>query len=297
MNLISSKENIRIDKYLSDELPYSRGKIAKMINEGNITINGKAIKASYKVKLNDKIDIKEFSEEQLVSQNINIDIVYEDKDIIVINKPSGMIVHPGSGNKTNTLVNALLYHDNNIKNVGEKDRPGIVHRLDKDTSGLMLVAKTKDAYDILTKDFKNKKIHREYIALLEGVLPKDKILIDAPIGRDPKNFQKRAIVPTGKKAITHIEIIQKYNNYTLVKAILETGRTHQIRVHTKYIGYPVFNDPLYGNKKATKFGQYLHSYYLKFNHPITKKEMVFKEDLPKEFKETLVHLKNDMNKM
>ena len=283
MIIKSQKEKIRIDKYLSNEIPYSRETIIKMINNYQIKVNGKRVKPSYKVNLDDEIEVIEPEKEELLAQDIKLDIVYEDEDIMVINKPSGMVVHPGSGNKTDTLVNALLFHDKNIKNVGESDRPGIVHRLDKYTSGLMLVAKSPKAYDILTNDFKNKKIHREYLALLEGSIPKNKIIIDAPIGRDKKDFQKRAITLTGKKAVTHLEILKRYNKFTLVKAILETGRTHQIRVHTKYINHPVFNDPLYGNKKATEFGQFLHSYYLEFNHPTTKEKMCFTKEPPQEF--------------
>ena len=279
----SQSENIRIDKYLTEEVPYSRETIVKMLNNEQIKVNNKKVKPSYKVKLDDEITIEELPKEELIPQDIKLDIVYEDEDILVINKASGMVVHPGSGNNKDTLVNALLYHDSKIKEVGESDRPGIVHRLDKDTSGLMLVAKSKEAYEKLTNDFKNKKIHREYLALLEGNLLKNKIVIDAPIGRDSNNFQKRAITSSGKEAITHLEVLKRYNNFTLVKAILETGRTHQIRVHTKYIGYPVFNDPLYGNKKTTEFGQFLHSYYLEFNHPITNKKMCFTKEPPQEF--------------
>ena len=283
MIIKSQSENIRIDKYLSDKVPYSRETIVKMITNGKIKVSGKIVKPSYKIKLNDENNIEELPTEELIPQNIKLDIVYEDDDLMVINKPSGMVVHPGNGNNKNTLVNALLYYDENIKKIGDSDRPGIVHRLDKDTSGLMLVAKSKEAYEKLTNDFKNKKVHREYLALLEGNILKNRIVIDAPIGRDRNNYQKRMITSTGKKAITHLEVLKKYKEFTLVKAILETGRTHQIRVHTKYIGYPVFNDPLYGNKKATEFGQFLHSYYIEFNHPITNKKMCFTKEPPQEF--------------
>ena len=218
-------------------------------------------------------------------EEIPLDIRYEDEDLLVVNKKSGMVVHPAPGNYSGTLVNALIGRGS--AKGGESFRPGIVHRLDKDTSGLMLVAKDDKCHELLAEDFKNKKIHREYIALIDGVFPQERAIIDAPIGRSKDNFLKMAVDKDGKRAVTHLEVIKKYKEYTLARLILETGRTHQIRVHLSSIGYPIYNDPLYGNKKCSEFGQFLHSEVLKFTHPITKQNLEFKVEPPKEFREFL----------
>lgn len=293
MKLESKVNDMRIDKYLSENTEYSRELITKMISNGFIKVNGKTIKPSYKVKETDFIEIDEsfIQDTSVVPVEMPLNIVYEDEDIIVINKPSGLVVHPGNGNYNNTLVNGLLYYTKNLSNIGDEARPGIVHRLDKDTSGLMLVAKSNKAHEILADDFKNKRVHREYVALLEGVLPTNSAFIDAPIGRDKQNFQKMAIMSGGKEARTHLTVIKKYENYTLARFVLETGRTHQIRVHAAYIGHPVFNDPVYSKHEATEFGQFLHSEYLKFTHPITKEVLEFHADFPKEFSDFLDALK------
>ncbi len=294
MELKSLEENIRIDKYLSTKTDYSREKINKLLMEGKILVNNKKVKSSYKIKIDDEIIIPlEKKNEELEKENIPLDIYYEDDDVIVLNKPSGLVVHPGSGNEKHTLVNALLYHTTNLSDLNGKLRPGIVHRLDKDTSGLMIVCKTNKAHEILSKDFQNKKVHREYIALLEGVFPHQKATIDAPIKRDDKHFQRYMVGIGGKKAITTLEVIEKFKDKTLVKLVLKTGRTHQIRVHMAYIGYPVFNDPVYTNKKCSPFNQFLHSYYLKFTHPLTKEILEFTCPLPKEFQEYLDNIKKD----
>jgi len=289
MMLISETKDIRIDKYLSAKTDYSRETITKMITEGFILVDGKIVKPSYKLKENEEIKIDEsFTKTtDLKPSDIPLEIVYEDEDILVINKQSGLVVHPGAGNYDNTLVNALIHHTHNLSKIGPDTRPGIVHRLDKDTSGLMLVAKSDKAHIILAEDFKNKRIHREYVALLVGVLPTSKAFIDAPISRDKQNFQKMSIEKGGKEARTHLTVMKKYANYTLVRLVLETGRTHQIRVHMSYIGHPVFNDPVYGQKKATEFGQFLHSEYLKFHHPITGELLEFRTNIPKEFQDFL----------
>ena len=289
MKLESTVDNVRVDKYLADTLSYSRETITDMIKQGYILVNGQEIKPSYSVKLNDVIEVDEsyIKPINVVPQKMDIDIVYEDDDILVINKPSGLVVHPGNGNYDNTLVNGLLYYTNNLSDGTEEYRPGIVHRLDKDTSGLMLVAKSNKAHEILADDFKNKKVHREYVALLDGVLPNTTAVVDAPIGRDKNHFQRYCVLAGGKKAITHLRVIKKYKDYTLVRLVLETGRTHQIRVHMAYIGYPVHNDPIYTNKKCSDFGQFLHSEKLDFIHPITKKKMSFERPVPKEFKDFL----------
>lgn len=284
MEIIVDEENVRIDKYLASKTDYSRETITKMLAEEYILVNGKSIKASYKVKVGDVILIKDgfVKEMSLEATKMNIDIVYEDEYLMVINKDSGVVVHPGAGNSNDTLVNGLLYYNKTLSK-GEEFRPGIVHRLDKDTSGLMIVAKDDKAHELLADDFKNKRIHREYIALLDGVFPQKKAIIDAPIGRSKQYFDKMEVCKDGKKAITNLEVIKKYKDYTLVKLVLETGRTHQIRVHLAYIGYPVHNDPVYSNKVCTDFGQFLHSAYLKFKHPITGEVLEFNSKLPEEF--------------
>lgn len=284
MEVIVDEENVRIDKYLASKTDYSRETITKMLAEEYILANGKSIKASYKVKVGDVILIKDgfVKEMSLEATKMEIDIVYEDEYLMVINKDSGIVVHPGAGNSNDTLVNGLLYYNKTLSK-GEEFRPGIVHRLDKDTSGLMIVAKDDKAHELLADDFKNKRIHREYIALLDGVFPQKKAIIDAPIGRSKQYFDKMEVCKDGKKAITNLEVIKKYKDYTLVKLVLETGRTHQIRVHLAYIGYPVHNDPVYSNKVCTDFGQFLHSAYLKFKHPITGEVLEFNSKLPEEF--------------
>lgn len=284
MEVIVDEENVRIDKYLASKTDYSRETITKMLAEEYILVNGKSIKASYKVKVGDVILIKDgfVKEMSLEATKMDIDIVYEDEYLMVINKDSGVVVHPGAGNSNDTLVNGLLYYNKTLSK-GEEFRPGIVHRLDKDTSGLMIVVKDDKAHELLADDFKNKRIHREYIALLDGVFPQKKAIIDAPIGRSKQYFDKMEVCKDGKKAITNLEVIKKYKDYTLVKLVLETGRTHQIRVHLAYIGYPVHNDPVYSNKVCTDFGQFLHSAYLKFKHPITGELLEFNSDLPEEF--------------
>lgn len=284
MEIKANESNIRIDKYLASVTDYSRETITKMIEDKYILVNNKSIKPSFKLKENDNILIKDgfVKEMNLEPTKMDIDIVYEDEYLMVINKPSGLVVHPGAGNFNNTLVNGLLYYNKTLSK-GEEFRPGVVHRLDKDTSGLMIVAKDDEAHAILADDFKNKRIHREYIALLDGVFPQEKAVVDAPIGRSKQYFDKMEVRSDGKKAITNIEVLKKYKDYTLVKLVLETGRTHQIRVHLSYIGYPVHNDPVYSNRKCTYFGQFLHSAYLKFKHPITGKVLEFEVQLPLEF--------------
>ena len=286
--IVKTNENTRLDKYLASVTDYSRESISKMLADDYILVNNKQVKGSYKVKLGDEIIIKEgfIKDTKVIPQKMPLDIVYEDDYLMVINKSSGLVVHPGNGNYDNTLVNGLLDYTKNLSDV-DNIRPGIVHRLDKDTSGLMLVAKDNLCHELLAQDFKDKKIHREYVALLDGVIKETRATIDAPIGRDPANFQKMCVIASGKKAITHLEVIKKYAHYTYVRLVLETGRTHQIRVHMAYIGYPVHNDPVYNKKEATEFGQFLHSEYLKFVHPITHETLEFRAKIPGYFQEFL----------
>lgn len=289
MIVVNEDVNERIDKYLASITDLSRETITKMIDSDFILVNGKKVKASYKPVLGDKIDIKEgfVKDTKIDAKKLDLDIVYEDEYLMVINKPSGLVVHPGSGNKDNTLVNGLMYYTKNLSDIGDSDRPGIVHRLDKDTSGLMLVAKENKTHEILAEEFKKHNIHREYIALVDGVIEVSRGTIDAPIKRSKENYQKMTVASGGKKAITNFEVIKRYKNNTLIRLVLETGRTHQIRVHMSYIGYPIHNDPVYNKKVSTSFGQFLHSEYLKFIHPITKKELEFRCPLPDEFKDYL----------
>ena len=217
-------------------------------------------------------------------ENIPLDIVYEDDDVIVINKANGMVVHPAPGNYHGTLVNALMYHFKNLSNINGPLRPGIVHRIDADTTGLLMVAKNDKAHEILAKELEEKKTKRKYVALVWGVIEEDTATIDAPIGRDEKDRKKMAVIGSGKKAITHINVLKRYKDATLIECILETGRTHQIRVHLNYIGHPLVNDPVYGRRKIIDdSGQCLHAKELGFVHPTTKKEMYFTSKLPECF--------------
>lgn len=278
----------RIDKYLAEELDISRSTVKKMIDEGFVLVNGKEVKASLILSEADELFVKDgfIKEASFEAEDIPINIVYEDDDLLVVNKKSGMVVHPGNGNTSGTLVNALMHY---TKNLSKKEafRPGIVHRIDKDTSGLMLVAKNDKAHDILAEGFKNKTIKREYIALVCGVIQEDSGVIDAPIGRDTKDRKKMCVTSeNSKKAVTHFKVLKRYEHYTLLRLILDTGRTHQIRVHMKYIGHPVYNDPVYG-KAYNDFGQFLHSASIDFEQPTTHEHLHFECDVPKEFQDFL----------
>ena len=295
MIIVEEETQTRIDSYLATKLDISRSKIQKLIKEGKVLVNDKVISANYLVKLNDQIQVNdELNYEISVEpENIPLDIVYEDDDLLVINKASGMVVHPAPGHYTNTLVNALLYRFNITS--GDKMRPGIVHRLDKDTSGLMLVAKNEETHEKLSKMIGNKEVERRYLAITTGVIKTDTGTIDAPIGRNQRNRLKMQVTDVNaKEAITHFKVLKRYKANTLIECILETGRTHQIRVHLAYINYPIVNDPLYGKEKnCTEFGQMLHSKSIRFNHPRTNKELYFEVEPPKEFKEKLEELENE----
>lgn len=291
MKLIGDESGERVDKFISLNSNLSRNKVLEMIDNKLVKVNDKVVKKSYKVMPGDLIYTPDdyVKEITLEKEDIKLDIMYEDDYIIVVNKPSGMVVHPGSGNSSHTLVNALLNHTDKLP--GSNVRPGIVHRIDKDTSGVLLIAKTDEALNILAEGFKNKTIKREYIALLKGVYPNNSALIDAPIGRDPRDRKKMTVTSkNSKNAVTHLKVIKRYSNYTLVSLRLETGRTHQIRVHMKYIGYPVYNDPVYTKDKCTEFGQFLHAKSLEFSHPITKEKMYFEAKLPEEFQNFIDNL-------
>jgi 23S rRNA pseudouridine1911/1915/1917 synthase len=291
--VVNENDKVRLDKYLALSTDYSRSKIESMLRSGAILVNDKLEKPSYKVQESDTIFLPDYYEEPntIEGEDIPLDILYEDDDIIVVNKPSGMVVHPGAGNFQHTLANALVGHTSNLSSKNGEFRPGIVHRIDKDTSGVLLIAKNDKAHSILSEGFKNKTIKRVYVALLKGVFPNTSATIDAPIGRDKSNRLKYTVTSENSKtAVTHLKVIKKYSKYTLVELRLETGRTHQIRVHMKYIGYPVYNDPVYTNDKTTEFGQFLHAKSLEFDHPITHEHMYFESPLPSEFQEFLEKL-------
>lgn len=281
----------RIDKYLGETTDYTRSKIQKMIENGNVIVNNNKVKASYILKENDNIEVTDYIEEvDIVPENIPLDIYYEDDDLIVVNKPSGMVVHPAPGNYRGTLVNALLYHTNNLSSVNTNIRPGIVHRIDADTSGLLLVAKNDRTHNALAEAIQKKEVVREYIALASGIISEDTATIDAPIGRDTNNRKKMCVTANNsKEAVTHIKVLERYKNATLIKCKLETGRTHQIRVHLNYIDHPIVNDPVYGHKKLIDktFGQMLHAEKLGFVHPTTKEYMEFTAPVPDKFNEIL----------
>ena len=294
MNVINVIDNdgIRIDKYLLDKLDISRNKIQKLINDNNILVNGKSVKASYIVRVDDLIECDFLYKEKIdiLPEDIPLDIVYEDDDLLVVNKPSCMVVHPAVGNYSHTLVNALMYHCNNLSQVNGVIRPGIVHRIDADTSGLLLVAKNDIAHVDLAKQISEKSVKREYIALVDGVIKEDTATIDAPIGRDVKNRKKMCVTADNSKdAITNIKVIERYKNSTLITCSLLTGRTHQIRVHMNYIGHSVINDPVYGSKKLVDplFGQMLHARKIGFVHPRTHEYMEFSCEPPEKFLDIL----------
>ena len=294
MIIVDDNEGLRIDSYLSEKLELSRSKIQKLIKENKVMVNGKNVSNSYSVKLDDEIVVDGELDYAInvEAENIPLDIVYEDDDLIIINKVSGMVVHPAPGHYTGTLVNALLYKYGNL--AGDKFRPGIVHRLDKDTSGLMIVAKTEEMLEKLSLMISKKEVERKYLAIVDGLIKHDTGEVDAPIGRDRNNRQKMAVTDVNsKEAITHFKVLERFKNNTLLECVLDTGRTHQIRVHLSYIGYPVNNDPLYGKGKCTEFGQMLHSYSIKFKHPKTGKEIKYEIDPPKEFKEKLDSLRSE----
>ena len=286
-------QNGRLDKVCSEIFSdYSRSQIKQLLDGGNITVNGKTEKAKYKVKSGDVIRLEEPETKtlELRPENIPLDIVYEDDDVIVINKPQGMVVHPAPGHDEHTLVNALLYHCP-LSTINGTFRPGIVHRIDKDTAGLLMGAKNDKAHRALAQQLKDKTNIREYVALVHGRIAEDEGTINAPIGRSLKDRKKQAVVKDGRNAVTHFEVLKRYRDYTFVKCILETGRTHQIRIHMKYIGHPLVGDPLYGPKKTIKGnGQFLHAGKLGFVHPTTGKLLIFEAPLPKIFQECLEKL-------
>lgn len=288
-------EKGRIDKVLVDCLKdYSRSQIQSWLKEEAVTINGEITKANRKVAPGDEIviTIPEPVLLDLIPENIPLEIVYEDDDLAVINKPQGMVVHPSAGHPNGTLVNALLYHLENLSTINDVVRPGIVHRIDKDTSGLLMVAKNDKAHESLAKQLKDKTSLRKYVALVHGNISHEKGTINAPIGRSKVNRKKQDVQADGKPAVTHFEVLERFDEFTLVELQLETGRTHQIRVHMQYIGYPLAGDPVYGPRKTLPGnGQYLHAKLLGFKHPTTGEEMIFEAKIPENFRKTLETLR------
>ena len=286
----------RLDIYIAENFnELSRTMIKKLIESNNVLVNDKSEKVSYKVQANDNIsiDVPEAKETKLKAQEIPLDIIYEDSDIIVVNKPKGMVVHPANGNPDGTLVNAILsICKNSLSGIGGELRPGIVHRLDKDTSGLIIVAKNDKAHINMSEQIKERNVKKTYIALVRGNVPEEEATINMPIGRSTRDRKKMAVTKNGKQAITHFKVLKRYSKYTLLEIKIETGRTHQIRVHMAEIGYPVVGDAVYSNGK-NEFGiegQMLHAYKLEFMHPITNKHMELTAPLPQYFEEILKKL-------
>lgn len=293
--------NERMDSFLSKKTDFTRSRIQQLIKNGDITVNGKnaknnkKIKSSYKIEENDRIEIfiPETEQAEIIPENIKIDIIYEDEDIAVINKNAGLVVHPAQGHYSGTLVNAILYHIKDLSGINGEIRPGIVHRLDKDTSGLIVIAKNDKAHINLAKMFQEKKIKKTYLAILKGKLTKEKGRIVTQIGRNTDDRKKMTVIKgndRGKEAITNYNVICSNELFTLVKVYIETGRTHQIRVHMKYMGYPILGDMVYGRKDSEK-RQMLHAYKLEFLHPVTEKPMKFISEIPEDFRKALKNIK------
>lgn len=288
-------ESTRIDKYLASVIEdVTRSELKNYFTDELITVNGKTVKPSYTLNEGDLINIepREVVTLDIEKEDIPLDVVYEDSDVIVVNKPSGMVVHPAFGHYQGTLVNALMHHCDDLSGINGVIRAGIVHRIDKDTSGLLVACKNDLAHKSLSKQLKDKTTTRKYIAIVYGQIPHNLGKINAPIGRDENNRQKMAVVSGGKPAVTHFKVLERFKKFTLIECTLETGRTHQIRVHMSYIGYPVLGDPLYGPRKVYgNTGQFLHAKTLGFVHPRTNEYVEFSKDAPSIFYETLEEIK------
>lgn len=291
------QEGERIDKWVAEQIQVSRTMIQGYIDHGDLLVNGKKVKSNYKLKSGDEIflEIPEVEENKIEAENIPLDIVYEDRDVIVVNKPRGMVVHPAVGHLRGTLVNALLYHCTDLSGVGGVMRPGIVHRIDKDTSGLIMAAKNDDAHQSLSRQLKEHSVTRQYIALVHGNVAHDLGTVDAPIGRHPVNRKEMAVRKDGRHAVTHFHVLERFKDYTLVECKLETGRTHQIRVHMQFIGHPLVGDPVYGPKRTLPGieGQALHARVLGFLHPRTRQYLEFASPLPDDMQSIIERLRQE----
>jgi len=303
MKITEENAKIRLDVYVSEQAEVTRSAAQGLIEQGYVTVNGKTESKNYKTRVGDEIEIaeQELKELDVLPENIPLDIVYEDEHIVVVNKPSGMVVHPAAGNESGTLVNALLYHcGSSLSGINGVIRPGIVHRIDKDTSGLLVVAKNDDAHLFLSSLLKDHGIKRTYYAVIIGHMKEQSGTIDAPIARHPQDRKKMAVVAGGREAITHYEVIEEFNGYSLLRLNLETGRTHQIRVHLSYKGHPIVGDTVYGGgntpferaNKSLLNGQMLHARELSFPHPVSRETVSFECDLPSNFTELLSRLRN-----
>ena len=298
--IITAEEAGRIDKYVSGRLNLSRSLTEELLGEGLIRVNGQSVRKNHKLKVGDEISVKipETREIELKASPMELDIVYEDEDLLIINKARGVVVHPAPGNYEHTLVNGLLYYDKHLSTINGKFRPGIVHRIDKDTSGILVVAKNDEAHHKMAAQFKAHSISRKYLALMYGRIEERTGEINLPIGRDPGSRVKMAVVKDGKPAVTHYEVLEHLDGYSLVECTLETGRTHQIRVHMAYIKHPVAGDPLYGRRtpEVPLDGQYLHAFHLGIVHPRTGDKLVFEAPLPEYFSETLERIRRNARK-
>ncbi|AAP10813.1 MULTISPECIES: RluA family pseudouridine synthase [Bacillus] len=291
VTVAAEQKNERIDKFVAGiNNEWSRTQVQQWIKDNVVTVNGKAVKGNYKVKEEDEITvtIPEPEELDIQPEDLNLEIYYEDADVLVVNKPRGMVVHPAPGHTSGTLVNGLMHHCTDLSGINGVMRPGIVHRIDKDTSGLLMVAKNDMAHESLVNQLVAKTVTRRYKAIVHGVIPHDKGTIDAPIARDKKERQSMTVDENGKNAVTHFQVLERFKDFTLVECRLETGRTHQIRVHMKYIGYPLAGDPKYGPKKTLDMnGQALHAGILGFDHPRTGEYIQFEAPIPEVFEDAL----------
>ena len=291
VTVAAEQKNERIDKFVTGiNNEWSRTQVQQWIKDEVVTVNGKAVKGNYKVKEEDEITvtIPEPEELDIQPEDLNLEIYYEDADVLVVNKPRGMVVHPAPGHTSGTLVNGLMHHCTDLSGINGVMRPGIVHRIDKDTSGLLMVAKNDMAHESLVNQLVAKTVTRRYKAIVHGVIPHDKGTIDAPIARDKKERQSMTVDENGKNAVTHFQVLERFKDFTLVECRLETGRTHQIRVHMKYIGYPLAGDPKYGPKKTLDMnGQALHAGILGFDHPRTGEYIQFEAPIPEVFEDEL----------
>lgn len=294
MEVIVKETGNRLDKAVADLTALSRAQANEAIKAGTILVNGKSVKAKYAVKEGDVITYEVREEEVLdyVAEDLPLDVIYEDEDVAVVNKAQGMVVHPSAGHTRGTLVNALMYHIKDLSSINGVVRPGIVHRIDKDTSGLLMIAKNDAAHNALAEELKEQKSLRKYVAIVHGNLPNDRGVIEAPIGRSEKDRKKQAVTVKGKPAVTRFHVLERFGDYTLVELTLETGRTHQIRVHMAYIGHPVAGDQAYGPRKTLKgHGQFLHAQTLGFTHPRTNELVEFTVPVPEIFEKTLALLR------
>lgn len=294
--LVENNENTRLDSYIANRIEISRVAVQRLIEQNKILVNNKIQKPSYKVQINDEIFMEELNpiDTKIIAQDIPIEIIYQDDDIIVVNKPKGLVVHPANGNPDGTLVNAIMsICKDSLSGIGGEIRPGIIHRLDKDTSGVLIIAKNDKAHINISEQIKNREVNKIYVALVRGQVPENNATIKMPIARSTKDRKKMAVSKTGKEAITHFKVLKRYKNYTLLQVKIDTGRTHQIRVHLSEIGYPVIGDSVYSNGK-NEFniqGQMLHAESIEFKHPTTNKNIKLEAKLPEYFESILKELK------